>query len=200
MAGLLAGHLWLGASASHLEAELLFQARLELATNPQPRRAQHLQFELKYPRILFEEIQEAPDAMDPSNDNPLLSKQTASGSSFQVALHPLALLTISDYITRHEVRQMKGPVVGALLGQQTGRSITIEHAFEARTISSDSGIILDEGWFKKRLDQSKNNSTGLSDDDDKILTASQWYKCIRTETWSLSAGSRPYRAAARSRP
>jgi COP9 signalosome complex subunit 6 len=61
-------------------------------------------------------------------DNSLLSSQNAS--ELQVILHPLVLLTVSDYITRHTLRNFKNPVVGALLGRQDGREITIEHAFE----------------------------------------------------------------------
>ena len=94
------------------------------------------------------------DAMDPSAKNPLLWDEKPSGSAFHVALHPLVLLTISDYITRHELRQMEGPVVGILLGQLSGRSMTIEHAFECQTTVSGSSFVLDEDWCKTRLAQS----------------------------------------------
>ena len=77
--------------------------------------------------------------------------------SFQVALHPLVLLTISDYITRHTLRQQTGPVVGALLGQQNGREITIEHAFEVLCQEKDGAIVLNQAWFEDRLQQSKSN-------------------------------------------
>lgn len=87
--------------------------------------------------------------------NPLLSSQKTSDTGLQVALHPLVLLTISDYITRHTLRQQKGPVVGALLGQQNGREITIEHAFECLLEPVDNGeIILNQAWFEERLQQS----------------------------------------------
>ncbi|RDL36168.1 Uncharacterized protein BP5553_06780 [Venustampulla echinocandica] len=88
--------------------------------------------------------------------NPLLSKQKASDSGLQVALHPLVLLTISDYITRHTLRQQKGPVVGALLGQQNGREITIEHAFDCHLIEVDGEVILSQVWFEDRLQQMKD--------------------------------------------
>lgn len=83
--------------------------------------------------------------------NPLLSSQK-SDSGLQVALHPLVLLTISDYITRHTLRQLKGPVVGALLGQQNGREVIVEHAFECKTLG---GTTLDMEWFDTRLLQSE---------------------------------------------
>lgn len=80
-----------------------------------------------------------------------------SDSSPQVALHPLVLLTISDYITRHTLRGQEGPIVGALLGEHHGRSITIEHAFEALVLADDGSgdIKLDHTWFDSRLGQSK---------------------------------------------
>lgn len=87
--------------------------------------------------------------------NPLLSGQKSSDSGLQVALHPLVLLTISDYITRHTLRNQKGPVVGALLGQQNGREISIEHAFECLLLTVDNEVVLHKAWFEDRLQQSK---------------------------------------------
>jgi COP9 signalosome complex subunit 6 len=88
-------------------------------------------------------------------ENPLLSTQKSTDSGLQAALHPLVLLTISDYITRHSLRGLQGPVVGALLGQQNGREITIEHAFECATVARDGHVALEPAWFATRLDQSK---------------------------------------------
>lgn len=87
--------------------------------------------------------------------NPLLSTQKSSDSGLQVALHPLVLLTISDYITRHTLRQQTGPIVGALLGQQNGREITIEHAFDCLLVEVEGEIILNQAWFEERLQQSQ---------------------------------------------
>lgn len=86
--------------------------------------------------------------------NPLLSSQKSSDSGLQAVLHPLVLLTISDYITRHALRDQAGPIVGALIGLQHGREITIEHAFECATLPKDGDIILNADWFGRRLDQS----------------------------------------------
>ncbi|QSZ32233.1 hypothetical protein DSL72_001807 [Monilinia vaccinii-corymbosi] len=88
------------------------------------------------------------------HDNPLLSAHKSSDSGLQVALHPLVLLTISDYITRHTLRQQTGPVVGALLGQQNGREITIEHAFECLLVEEEDELRLSPTWFASRLQQS----------------------------------------------
>ncbi|KAH7198117.1 uncharacterized protein B0J16DRAFT_352831 [Fusarium flagelliforme] len=86
--------------------------------------------------------------------NPLLSNQKSS--ELQAVLHPLVLLTISDYITRHTLRQQNGPIIGVLLGQQNGREITIEHAFEAHTRQEPNvqgGYLLDGDRFSTRLEQ-----------------------------------------------
>jgi hypothetical protein len=87
--------------------------------------------------------------------NPLISTLKNTSDGLQVALHPLVLLTISDYVTRHTLRNQKGPVVGALLGQQNGREITIEHAFECLLLQIDGETMLHKVWFEERLQQSK---------------------------------------------
>lgn len=89
-----------------------------------------------------------------SMDTPSLVSQKLSDSGRYVQLHPLVLLTISDHLTRHTARQQKGPVLGALLGQQNGQEITLEHAFEcSTTIGSDGEILLPDSWFEQRLQQ-----------------------------------------------
>lgn len=92
--------------------------------------------------------------MEAASVNPLLSTQKSSDSGLHAVLHPLVLLTISDYITRHTLRQQPGPVVGALIGQQNGREVTIEHAFECATKAQGGKVILDDSWFEQRLNQS----------------------------------------------
>ena len=81
-----------------------------------------------------------------------------SDSGLAISLHPLILLTISDYITRHTLRRQTRPVVGALIGQQNGRSITLEHAFECETVETQNSreVLLHEAWFKDRLQQYKD--------------------------------------------
>ncbi|TQS34999.1 hypothetical protein Golomagni_04595 [Golovinomyces magnicellulatus] len=88
--------------------------------------------------------------------NPLISNQESSNSNLQVALHPLVLLSISDYITRHTLRNQTGPIVGALLGQQKGREISIEHAFECLVIKIDEEITLNQSWFEERMEQMRD--------------------------------------------
>lgn len=86
-------------------------------------------------------------------DQSLIS-QKSSDSDLHIQLHPLVLLTVSDHITRHAARQQQGPILGALLGQQNGRQVTLEHAFECHTMNAPSdGIILASPWFEERLKQ-----------------------------------------------
>ncbi|KAH0496734.1 hypothetical protein TgHK011_004081 [Trichoderma gracile] len=92
--------------------------------------------------------------MDAPGSNPLLSTQKSS--QLQAVLHPLVLLTISDYITRHTLREQKGPIIGALLGQQNGREITIEHAFECHVQEApqvEGGYLINAAKFSARLEQ-----------------------------------------------
>lgn len=74
-----------------------------------------------------------------------------SEAPISVQLHPLVLLTVSDYITRHILRQQEGPLVGAIFGQQNGRNFTLEHAFECKKTDEDGP--LDSEWFTQRLEQ-----------------------------------------------
>ena len=91
-----------------------------------------------------------------ASENPLVSAHKADTGALQVNLHPLVILTISDYITRHTLRQQRGPIVGAILGQQNGREISLEHAFESQLVSdpNDEGaLLLDFQKFEDRLQQ-----------------------------------------------
>lgn len=72
-----------------------------------------------------------------------------------VILHPLPLIAISDYVVRHTLRKLDGPVVGALLGQQNGREVSIEFAYEVKTKPEGDKIGLDLAWFNERLEQSE---------------------------------------------
>lgn len=86
----------------------------------------------------------------------LLSIHKSPSSDLHINLHPLVLLTISDYITRHTLRRQDTPIVGALIGQQSGRSVSLEHAFECQTVQNNGQILLHEAWFKDRLQQYKD--------------------------------------------
>ncbi|KAF2634596.1 hypothetical protein P280DRAFT_494183 [Massarina eburnea CBS 473.64] len=94
--------------------------------------------------------------MAEASANPLLSTLRASDTSPTIQLHPLVLLTISDCITRHTLRQQQGPVVGAILGQQNGQDITMEVAFQAKLDEKAAPeVVLDADWFNNRLEDFK---------------------------------------------
>lgn len=77
-----------------------------------------------------------------------------SDSGLTVALHPLVLLTVSDQITRHRIRNQQIPVAGILLGQQKGRDITAEHAFPLAFEKDGSGSwIFNNTWLVDRIQQ-----------------------------------------------
>ncbi|KAG6020365.1 hypothetical protein E4U40_006174 [Claviceps sp. LM458 group G5] len=91
----------------------------------------------------------------PMSAQSLMSSQSKS-SLLQVVVHPLVLFGVSDHVSRHFIRQQEGPVVGAILGQQNGREITMEHTFECHMKKSSEAVgeyLLDIGRFKSRLDQ-----------------------------------------------
>ena len=68
-----------------------------------------------------------------------------------VHLHPLVLLTASDFITRHHLRQLDAPIVGLLLGQQDGTKTTAEYAFTAKI--KDGLLDQTDDWTSKRIEQ-----------------------------------------------
>lgn len=89
--------------------------------------------------------------------NPLISSHKSSESGLQVHLHPLVLLTVSDHITRHVSRGRQDPIVGALLGRQHGREISLEFAYECDVIYGDGdNFTLNDSWFRDRLQQYKD--------------------------------------------
>lgn len=103
--------------------------------------------------------------------NPLMSTQK-SDNSLQVALHPLPILEISDYITRSYMRGYKGAIVGALIGQQNGRQITIEHSFSVKTGHNGQNYEVDKDWFTARLEQMR------AVHKDRALDFIGWYTLV----------------------
>lgn len=73
-----------------------------------------------------------------------------------VILHPLPVICIGDYVTRHDLREQPGPIVGALFGQQNGREVTIEFAYEVQTLVDGDQVTLEPSWFETRVEQSKS--------------------------------------------
>lgn len=83
-----------------------------------------------------------------------LSKQHSPKMESAI-LHPLPIISIGDYVTRHLLRNQPGPIVGALFGQQNGREVTVEHAYEVQTAVNGDEVTLEPGWFETRLEQSE---------------------------------------------
>lgn len=107
--------------------------------------------------------------MASNTPNPLVSAKP-SDSPLVVKLHPLVLITITDYISRHTLTQKQGPIVGAVLGQQNGREVTMEHAFESVVkpkpgVDGKESIVMDEPWFSSRVAQCMLSSCTLDNLD-----------------------------------
>jgi COP9 signalosome complex subunit 6 len=85
--------------------------------------------------------------------NPLLAGSSPSDTSPEVQLHPLVILTISDTIARRTIRKQTVPIAGAILGQQNGREITMEVAFDSKVeVGLDGQVQFDSKWFDDRLE------------------------------------------------
>jgi COP9 signalosome complex subunit 6 len=99
-------------------------------------------------------------AGDPTGDSHpnSLVLESASENSPHVQLHPIVLISQDDHATRYGLRK-QGVAIGAILGQQNGKEITMEHAFECGSgkLQTDSGgARLSEGWFNQVLQHSKS--------------------------------------------
>lgn len=88
-------------------------------------------------------------------DSQLLIATCPSPNMEAVILHPMPVINIGDYVTRHYLRKQPGPIVGALFGQQNGREVTIEHAYEVKTLVNGDQVTLEPLWFETRLEQSE---------------------------------------------
>ena len=95
----------------------------------------------------------------PAQSNPLVDTSSSPEGSPHIALHPLVILTISDYVTRRTLRKQDGPILGAILGQQNGREITMEVAFECRPTVVDGNVLMDTDWFEERIEQCESTKT-----------------------------------------
>jgi COP9 signalosome complex subunit 6 len=90
------------------------------------------------------------------NENPLVS-EFASENSPHVQLHPIVLISQDDHATRYGLRK-QGVAIGAILGQQNGKEITMEHAFECgsgKLVKDSGGPRLSEDWFNQVLQHSE---------------------------------------------
>jgi COP9 signalosome complex subunit 6 len=81
----------------------------------------------------------------------VLPSTTTSGLS--TALHPLAILSISEHFTRRklETEAVLPFTLGALLGTQNGREVEIVNTFELAM--DDNGQTIDHSFLVNRRDQ-----------------------------------------------
>jgi COP9 signalosome complex subunit 6 len=82
-----------------------------------------------------------------------LVDESVSETSPHILLHPLVLVSQDDHATRFNVRK-QGPIIGAILGQQNGKEITMEFAFECgseKLLIQDDDVALDYEWFSDML-------------------------------------------------
>lgn len=83
-------------------------------------------------------------------------KQSSSGLEFK--LHPLVLINISDHHTRTMANSSDGvvrPVLGMLLGTQTGRTVDISNSFEIKYSMGPDGVEIDQEFLIRKTDQYK---------------------------------------------
>ncbi|KAL4515915.1 hypothetical protein Ndes2526B_g00630 [Nannochloris sp. 'desiccata'] len=92
---------------------------------------------------------------------PEIKPSSSSSSGLEFQLHPLVLINISDHHTRNKVNappdQGSAParVVGCLLGEQSGRSVSIRNSFEVGNTFPEDANQLDIPFLYKKLEQYK---------------------------------------------
>jgi COP9 signalosome complex subunit 6 len=87
---------------------------------------------------------------------------STSETSPRIILHPLVLVTISDHGTRATL-QKKLPIFGAILGQNNGKEVTLEIAFECGvdTLKLDKAApALAREWFSEMIKYREFHSSG----------------------------------------
>ena len=141
---ILGGESWLQTGQTH---DISAKSPDKFETTPAPPFHLHDRGSIFFQAIPFSMADQLESLISPKN----------SDSGLHIQLHPLILLTISDHITRHAARCQQGPIIGALLGQQNGREITLEHAFECVVREDSNGEIqIPQDWFVERVKQCKS--------------------------------------------
>lgn len=94
-----------------------------------------------------------------------MTDMTGRTPQLRVKLHPLVLLTITDFVTRHTLTKNTNKLLGVVLGDQDEHTISMRHAFEGKTAilqDHSDAIGFDETWVKDRIQQCKTDSAGIS--------------------------------------
>lgn len=75
------------------------------------------------------------------NNNNIIAEE--EGGALDILLHPLVIINISDHYTRQKMRtEEENPrVIGALIGEQHGRTVEVYNSFELITTEEDANKI-----------------------------------------------------------
>lgn len=102
-------------------------------------------------------------------------EKTDEGSALDIVLHPLVIINVSDHFTRAKVSGVsaagaqdaggsssrQGPppgpprVIGALLGEQSGRRVEVFNSFELTYTLLDGVVVIDTVYLTNKLEQFK---------------------------------------------
>lgn len=84
-------------------------------------------------------------------------QQSSSGLEFK--LHPLVMINVSDHHTRVKANTPGGsapaPVMGCLLGSQSGRVVDISNSFEIQYTMQDGNVVINEPFLARKQEQYK---------------------------------------------
>jgi COP9 signalosome complex subunit 6 len=86
--------------------------------------------------------------------------ETPSDTGPHVILHPLVLVSVSDHGTRATLKNNL-PIFGAILGQNNGKEITLEIAFECGRMAfgfEHGAPVLNQEWFSNIVQDRKEAS------------------------------------------
>lgn len=91
-----------------------------------------------------------------SKDKKIVIERESTGG-VNLALHPLVILNISDHWTRGRVQNNSSNVrvIGALLGNQTGRDVEIFNSFELIYEYVDNKVTIDLTYLAAKQEQFK---------------------------------------------
>ncbi|KAI8474994.1 MAG: COP9 signalosome subunit 6 [Monoraphidium minutum] len=84
--------------------------------------------------------------------------QAQSSSGLEFKLHPLVMINVSDHHTRVKANSPNGaatPVMGCLLGSQSGRAVDISNSFEIEYTLEAGAVVINEAFLTRKQEQYK---------------------------------------------
>ncbi|KIZ02037.1 COP9 signalosome complex subunit 6 [Monoraphidium neglectum] len=85
-------------------------------------------------------------------------EQQQSSSGLEFKLHPLVMINVSDHHTRVKANSPSGaaaPVMGCLLGSQSGRVVDISNSFEIDYTLQNGRVVINEAFLTRKTEQYK---------------------------------------------